>query len=261
MNYIANYHTHTYRCGHARGEDRRYVEEAIEAGIQTLGFSDHAPMPFPSGYRSGHRVQMGAAYDYFYSIGELKREYAKDITIHIGVEAEFYPETFDLFWDYIKQFPLEYMILGQHFIGREEDQLYSGAASPFEEKLVKFTNNVIDAIHTGKFLYIAHPDLLNYTGEYEPYHREMTRLCKAAKDAGVPLEINRLGYFEHRIYPSDRFFGIAAEVGCDVVIGSDAHSPDVFRDHASIEGCAALAKKHGLNILPSLTMPKEFNKQ
>lgn len=261
MKYIANYHTHTYRCGHARGEDRQYVEEAIEAGIQTLGFSDHAPMPFPSGHHSGFRVQMRDAEGYFASLSDLKKEYARDITIHIGVEAEFYPETFDLFWDYISQFPLEYMILGQHFIGREEDGLYSGAASPSEEKLVKFTDNVIAAIETGKFLYVAHPDLLNYTGEYEPYHREMTRLCKAAKDAGIPLEINRLGYFEHRIYPSDRFFQIAGEVGCNVVIGSDAHSPDVFRDHASIEGCAALAEQHGLSILPSLTMPKEFTRK
>lgn len=261
MNYIANYHTHTYRCGHARGEDREYVEEAIKAGIQILGFSDHAPMPFPSGHHSGYRVQMKDAENYFASIYALKKEYQKDISIHIGVEAEFYPDTFDLFWDYIKQFPLEYMILGQHFIKREEDGLYSGAASPSEEKLIKFTDNIIAAIESGKFLYIAHPDILSYTGDEEAYRREMTRLCKAAKDRGVPLEINRLGFFEHRIYPSDRFFQIAGEVGCDAIIGSDAHSPDVFRDHASIEGCAALAKKHGLNLLPSIPMPKEFTKQ
>lgn len=261
MNYIANYHTHTYRCGHARGEDRAYVEEAIKAGIKILGFSDHTPMPYPLAQRPGHRVQLSMAEDYFRSIADLKREYARDITIHIGVEAEFYPDTFDLFWDYIKQFPLEYMILGQHFIGRDEDSLYSSSASPSEEKLIKFTNNLIDAINTGKFLYIAHPDILNYTGEYEAYHREMTRLCQTAKAAGIPMEINRLGYFEHRIYPSDRFFGIAAREGCDVIIGSDAHSPDVFRDHASIEGCAEFAKKHGLNLLPSLELPKEFTKR
>lgn len=261
MNYIANYHTHTYRCGHAKGEDRQYVEEAIQAGIQTLGFSDHAPMPFPSGHRSGHRVQMKDADDYFRSISDLKREYARDISIHIGVEAEFYPDTFDLFWEYIRQYPLEYMILGQHFIGREEDGLYSGVASPSEEKLVKFTDNVIDAMQTGKFLYVAHPDILNYTGEYEAYRREMTRLCQAAKAWNIPLEINRLGFYEHRIYPSDRFFAIAAEVGCDVIIGSDAHSPHVFRDHTSIEGCAALAEKHRLNLLSTLNLPKEFLKQ
>ena len=34
----ANYHTHTKRCQHAVGEDREYVEAAIAAGIQVLGF-------------------------------------------------------------------------------------------------------------------------------------------------------------------------------------------------------------------------------
>jgi transcriptional pleiotropic repressor len=34
-----NYHTHTYRCGHAIGNDEEYVLEAIGLGLQTLGFS------------------------------------------------------------------------------------------------------------------------------------------------------------------------------------------------------------------------------
>ena len=38
-----NYHTHTYRCGHAVGTERDYVEAALKAGIRTLGFSDHTP--------------------------------------------------------------------------------------------------------------------------------------------------------------------------------------------------------------------------
>ena len=55
---IANYHTHTYRCGHAVGEDREYVEKAIERGLQVLGFSDHVPMPFPDGHESRFRVPL-----------------------------------------------------------------------------------------------------------------------------------------------------------------------------------------------------------
>ncbi len=258
MEFTSNYHTHTYRCGHARGEDRAYIEEAIAAGITTLGFSDHAPMPFPTGHRSGHRIQLSMAEDYFTGLSDLKKEYQNEIAIHIGVETEFYPETFDLFWDYIKDYPLEYMILGQHFIHREEDCLYSGAASDSEDKLIRFTDNIIAAMETGKFLYVAHPDILNYTGEYAPYQREMTRLCRVAKALGIPMEINRLGYFEKRIYPSDRFFQIAGQVGCDAVIGSDAHSPDVFRDHASIEGCAEMARRHGMRLLSHLEMPVAF---
>ena len=41
--FIYNYHTHTYRCGHAIGSDEEYVEAAIKAGYKVLGFSDHAP--------------------------------------------------------------------------------------------------------------------------------------------------------------------------------------------------------------------------
>ena len=49
---IANYHTHTARCGHAVGEDREYAEMALARGLKTLGFSDHVPMPFADGHES-----------------------------------------------------------------------------------------------------------------------------------------------------------------------------------------------------------------
>ena len=44
---LYNYHTHTKRCNHAIGEDREYVENAIQGGLETLGFADHAPYVFP----------------------------------------------------------------------------------------------------------------------------------------------------------------------------------------------------------------------
>ena len=31
---IANYHTHTWRCRHADGTEREYVERAIEGGLK-----------------------------------------------------------------------------------------------------------------------------------------------------------------------------------------------------------------------------------
>ena len=45
-------HTHTFRCGHASGTEREYIENAIAAGFDTLGFSDHAPYVFRDGYYS-----------------------------------------------------------------------------------------------------------------------------------------------------------------------------------------------------------------
>ena len=52
-----NYHTHTMRCNHAIGDDRQYVESAIENGMEELGFADHSPYIFSDGHQSGFRMQ------------------------------------------------------------------------------------------------------------------------------------------------------------------------------------------------------------
>ena len=63
----ANYHTHTYRCQHAYGSEREYIEAAIRMGIAELGFSDHVPCPFKDGYVSGIRMTMEQAPEYVYA--------------------------------------------------------------------------------------------------------------------------------------------------------------------------------------------------
>ena len=53
-----NYHTHTYRCKHAMGNDERIVLNAIKADFDILGFSDHTPWPhFPADYDSHVRME------------------------------------------------------------------------------------------------------------------------------------------------------------------------------------------------------------
>ena len=67
-----NYHTHTKRCGHATGEDEEYVLAAIQAGVKTLGFSDHAPydLPHPS-----ERMDITQVQEYFDSVHALQKKY------------------------------------------------------------------------------------------------------------------------------------------------------------------------------------------
>ena len=40
-----NYHTHIKLCNHAFGMPKDYVEEAIKLGMDSLGISDHNPVP------------------------------------------------------------------------------------------------------------------------------------------------------------------------------------------------------------------------
>lgn len=124
---IANYHTHTWRCRHADGTEREYVERTIEGGLKILGFSDHSPYPFPDGYDSGMRMRLDQVEGYVDTVLALKKEYDKDIEIHLGLETEYFPRFWDQLIDFLSDYPFEYFVLGQHSLGNEiEKILYSG---------------------------------------------------------------------------------------------------------------------------------------
>ena len=123
---IANYHTHTWRCRHADGTEREYVERAIEGGLKILGFSDHSPYPFPDGYDSGMRMRLDQVEGYVDTVLALKKEYDKDIEIHLGLETEYFPRFWDQLIDFLSDYPFEYFVLGQHSLGNEIEQILYG---------------------------------------------------------------------------------------------------------------------------------------
>ena len=69
MNY--NYHTHTYRCGHATGNEEEYILFAIENGIKYMGFADHFPLKFSDGVEFDFRVPQARAVEYCETIKAL----------------------------------------------------------------------------------------------------------------------------------------------------------------------------------------------
>ena len=123
---IANYHTHTPRCNHAQGSEQEYVDAALSAGLKILGFSDHTPYFFPGDYYSTFRMHPEELPGYVSTVNALRNRYADRLEIHVGVEAEYYPKYFDRLLDFLRQEQVEYMILGQHFVGNEPDGVYSG---------------------------------------------------------------------------------------------------------------------------------------
>lgn len=223
----ANYHTHTRRCGHAFDTEREYVETAIERGLKILGFSDHTPQVFPNGYVSGTKMLPSQLEDYVDTILRLRDEYRSDIEIHLGLETEYYPEIWEEYLRLIEPYPIEYQLLAQHYNRNEyEGDRYNGWPGHGEEALRVYCSQCLEALETGRFLYFAHPDLINYSGSAALYTEEMTKICRFCKERGIPLEINLLGVREDRNYPNEQFWRIAAQVGNSVVYGSDAHRAD-----------------------------------
>lgn len=236
-NVIANYHSHTSRCRHATGTEREYIEHAIDAGIKILGFSDHAPHPFKRlpFYISPIRMTMSQFSDYCETVNRLKDEYRGQIEIHLGLELEYWPSDFDALHSVYVNNGVEYVILGAHFIGSEPFGRYSGRKTSRHNHLRKYVDQSIEAFSTGCFTYMAHPDIINFTGDDDIYEEEMDRLCKAALKYDVPLEINLLGLNNERHYPNERFFKLAARNGNKIIFGLDAHSPEAYDNKKLIE--------------------------
>ena len=242
---IASYHTHTARCGHASGTDREYVQAAVARGVKILGFSDHIPMPFPDGHESRFRVPMRLLDDYVQSILCLREEYKDEIDIRLGFEAEYYPDLFDDMLEMLAPYPMDYLLLAQHYTDSREIT-YNSRPQSDREALAAYVDRLSTGMKTGRFTYIAHPDLFCFTGPEEIYRQEMRRLCRQAKDLDIPLEINMLGLREGRNYPYDSFWHIAAEEGCRVILGCDAHRPADVADPVQLKTAMAYASRFGI---------------
>lgn len=215
-----NLHTHTYRCHHAKGTDEEYVIKAIENGYDLIGFSDHAPYLFPNGYVSSFRMLPSDAQNYADSIKELREKYKGKIDIKLGFELEYYPRLIDKEIEFLKNFDYDYLILSQVILGAK----------------------------SGLFTYIAHPDLINFKGDNKLYIQKMTYMANELKKLDIPLEFNFLGYTDKRNYPNNDFWQIVSKVKNEVVIGLDAHNPNVYDDKENLERAKKYLKS--LNITP-----------
>ena len=233
----ANYHTHTARCGHAEGTDEQYVLAAIGAGYDTLGFSDHIPYPYKSGFTNPRvRMTVDQLPQYVDSITRLKEKYAGQIRILTGFECEYFPEYMGWMRDMKAEMGLDYLILGNHYELTDESGMYYGQCRTGAQ-LKRYVDNTIRGMETGLFAYLAHPDLfMRAYGRFDDDARAAARdLSAACKELNLPMEYNVhdrfIAYLTNRIsYPHPEFFDIAAEAGVRIIIGVDAHEPRELSD-------------------------------
>ena len=252
----ANYHTHTWRCNHAIGDEESYVRVALEQGFSILGFSDHTPYWFPDGYRSSIRMTLEQLPEYCDVVLSLRRKYAGQIEIPLGLELEYYPECLPHLLPILQDHGIEYLLLGQHFLGNEVGQPYSGHETSDKTILERYCRQSMDAMQTGLFTYFAHPDLIRYVGNDIIYREHMRRLCQEAKNCNLPLEINMLGIWSGRHYPDTRFWELAAEEGCSVVLGCDAHAPEHLQRTDAEKEAMRIVNQYGLKLLETVVLRK-----
>lgn len=259
-----NLHTHTARCGHAEGIDSQYVESAIEAGFELLGFSEH--IPFKEIRLANCRMYYEQKDEYISSIKKLKQQYHKQIDIIVGYEIEYLEDHHD----YIMQLRNEcdYMILGQHckYIGYEYDCFCN------DLDIETYVRQIESALNTGIITYIAHPDyfMLGRRNFSKVCEEAAHRIAQACIRHDIPLEINlngfrygkktyhlynKAGITEERYpYPFKEFWEIISSYGCKVLYGYDAHSPITLLEKEREYLANEILKNINLNFIHTITL-------
>ncbi len=249
-----NLHTHTYRCHHATGTDEEYVRAAIQAGYDKLGFADHTPLPYTSGFVNGDKMEPDKLEGYLRSVADLRQKYAPQMPIYVGLECE----AVERFYPYLRELRqrVDYMILGNH--GDKEFEDFFGHLRR-QEQLWHYLETAVSGMETGLFLYLAHPDLmLQMYPEFDETAAQVSRrLCREANRLGVPLEYNLLGVMKgHKPgclgYPCRQFWEIAAEENSRAVIGVDAHNPETLL-RADVDAAKRTLAQMGIPVLEDPT--------
>ena len=259
----SNYHTHTYRCGHALGKDEEYVLEALSLGIRNLGFSDHIMLPGFS--EPGVRGDYSLFDDYKNSITSLRKKYKDQMNIYLGFEAESFLYYMPYYSELVNNKVIDYLVLGNHSAMNENQEIFcSFRRITNPSQLYLYKDLAISAISSGLFSIFAHPDyfmysIQNFDNDCKKISREIIETCIAYD---VPLEINvagirngkkKIGSSSRWIYPTNDFFSIVKKYpNAKCIIGLDAHHPNQISDTSANYEAVKFAKEFDLNIVDKL---------
>lgn len=248
-----NYHTHTFRCGHAIGNDEEYVLEAIALGLHTLGFSDHVMLEHIR--QPNVRGDFDATEGYFNSINSLKEKYKDRIDIKLGFEAEPFKEYFDYYRMLKETKKIDYLILGNHCT--LENGLIKSFFSKYTDKknLIEYKDTLIAGIKTGLFDYIAHPDYFMETYiKWDYTAKKISKeIIQAALEYDIPLEFNfacirrgkkQKGKVMRYGYPFIPFWKMVEKMRAKVILGLDAHAPTDITSYLNDDGYKIVNSMH-----------------
>ncbi|TFG65060.1 MAG: histidinol-phosphatase HisJ family protein [Spirochaetales bacterium] len=244
--HLTNYHTHSRFCD-GKGEPEDYVKEAISRGFKALGFSSHAPVPFPTTWIMARENLE----HYVREINRLKSAYQGQIQIYLGLEIDYIPGTVFPGMSELEPCNLDYTLGSVHFVATAGDNRHLTVDSPGEEFEVLFHREFkSDAPALGsryfslmREMLTAHrPDILGhmdivklqnnrafYFKEDDSWYlEEVLSTLDTAAQSGVFIEVNTGGWSRGKVdttYPGLWILRECRKRNIPLVLNADAHSP------------------------------------
>jgi histidinol-phosphatase (PHP family) len=238
MNMI-DYHVHTYLCRHALGEPRDYVDVALKKGLKEIGIADHFPLEL-MGITPKAKVSMDAdeLELYFRMVREASR--TGGITVKTGIELDYAPGKMEKLATVLKDYPFDYIIGSVHFMG-DWDFTHPYSAGEFEKRPIEevyeqYFTLVCGACRSGLIDIIGHIDVVkkfNYRPSEKFLQPWYEKLAKLLRETGVCLELNTSGLDmpAGEFYPAPALLSRCIDEGVNIVLGSDAHTPEDVGRH------------------------------
>ncbi len=248
-----NYHTHMRFCNHAVGDVRDYCLAAIKANLEELGMTDHAPIPLDfmneDDYRrtwSYENMKLEQIDSYLAQINDSRLEFKDKLKIYSGFETE-YLYGHDDYYHMLRR-KVNYLNLGIHFFNDNNGKLYDTYSEVDYNSLEYYVKTIEDALETGLFNTLVHPDLFMYDYHNKDGKREFDdaainatkRIIEACIKNDIYVEINANGIkndydkdFMEFLYPYIDFWRIAKDYPeLKIIVGVDAHDPKMlYGDH------------------------------
>lgn len=252
---LPDYHTHTARCGHARGTPAEYVAAAQAVGLLAIGCADHLPLlPEHDPELSMEACELDG---YVAEVQGLKERYPGFVLL--GIEADYRRATVDEVRALLESRPFDYVIGSVHHLGDwgfddpRTVERYDGV--DIDAMWAEYFELVGAAAETGLFTILGHLDLVKKFGHRatRPLEAELDRLLGRIAEAGIAVEINTAGLHKPvgEAYPSPEILRRLREADIPITFGSDAHRPEeVGRDFAR---AAALARGAGYDSFATLS--------
>lgn len=249
MKQKTNYHTHTPLCRHALGSDiKEYAQAAYDAKLDVLGFSDHAPF---QDHDLGYRMDYAELSLYFEQVDALKSQYKGLMQIKKGLEIEYlpyyakaaYPNHRNYYEYLLQDQKCDYLILGEHFFPVPDGTFLNLYHVDSTDAFVMYAQACVEAMSTGYFDIIAHPDLFGVKDFPWDKNCDIASdlILEGAAKYHVVVEYNANGYrrgiqdFQdgaRLMYPLDKFWKKVIGSNIPVIIGSDNHAPEQIWDSA-----------------------------
>ena len=257
---LTNYHTHCKRCGHAGGDEEEYVVEAINNKFEILGMSDHIPYP---DFDYGSRMEFAKKDEYLDTLENLKEKYKKKITLYAGFESEYLPEYDKYYEQLLNDKRCDYLILGPHFYQKSSGTIQYVYDIYDEELYDEYAKNIIEAMKTGYFKFVCHPDLIGVNDFKigKKHLRAFDTIANAASKYGFTLEYNanglrrgiaKLSSGSRIAYPRNELWDMIKGTDIKVVVGSDCHSVDALNDEYMAKSLEFIG--HGFNHIEEIQM-------